>query len=559
MTGVDASAASELRGGRRSAWAPLGHPLFRRLWAAQLASNVGSWMQNVGAVWLMGSLSGSPALIALVQTATSLPVFLLGLPAGALADILDRRRLLLVTQAWMLVCATALTVLAVLDLVTPAVLLGLTFALGAGVALNQPAWQAVQPEIVPREDFAQAVTLGGVSINLGRAAGPALGGAVVAAAGPEYVFLANAVSFLGVLAVLVLWRRAPRSTPLPAERVFGAVRAGLRYARHAPALEAVLVRTVLFVLPASSILALLPVVARQELGLGAQGFGLLLTAFGGGAVLAASLLPRLRRRAPLDMIVAAASLALAVVVLCLALSSLAALVAAALVAGGLAWLLAISSLNVAAQFSLPGWVRARGLSVYLLLFGGGMAAGSAVWGLVAETAGTSVALGAAAAALAVGAAGAFRYRLGISERLDLRPSLHWAEPAVVADPRPGQGPVLVTLEYAVPLEAAGEFAAVMHRVERMRRRTGARAWGLYQDSTDPGRFVETFVVESWEEHLRQHGRVTHSDRKLEERRDVFLSPGTSPTVRHYLSAYGRGGEVNLLTTPMPREPDVRSE
>ena len=516
---------------------------------AQLASNIGTWMQAVGAVWLMGTLSGSAALIALVQTATTLPVVLVGLPAGALADIVDRRRLLIATQAWMLLCAAGLAVAAVLDLVTPAVLLAFTFALGVGIALNGPAWQAIQPELVPYEDFAQAVSLGGVSINVGRAVGPAVGGAFVALWGPEAAFIANAVSFLGVLAAIVSWRRPPRSSDLPPERVLGAVRAGLRYTRHAPALTAVLARTVLFIFPASAVVALLPVVARDELELGSQGFGLLLGAFGLGAVLSAALLPWLRQIEPLDVIVAAASLALALVTLYLGFAELAALVAVALALGGLAWLLAISSLNVAAQYSLPGWVRARGLAVYLLLFQGGAAAGSAVWGIVAQVAGTTVALVAAAAVLAVGVAGALRFRLGISERLDLRPSLHWPEPTVVAEPL-GRGPVLITIEYRVTRESAAEFATTMRRVGRMRRRTGAERWGLYQDAADPELFIETFRVESWDEHVRQHARVTESDRRLEEVRNALLEPGTAPVARHHVSPYGPGGEVDPLQAPL---------
>ena len=302
------------------------------------------------------------------------------------------------------------------------------------------------------------------------------------------------------------------------------------------ALRAVLVRTVLFAVPASAIFALLPVVARDELDLGAQGYGLLVGAFGVGAVSAAVLLPRLRRRLPLDAIVAGATLALALVVLCIAFVTLVGLVAAALVAGGLVWLLAISSLNVAAQFSVPAWVRGRGLSVYLLLFAGGMALGSAVWGIVAEAAGTEVALGVAAAALAVGTLATFRFPLAISERLDLRPALHQPEPAVLPDAVAGGGPVLVSVDYRVPPENAAEFGATMRRIERMRRRTGARRWGMYQVASEPERFVETFVVDSWDEYRRQHARVTRSDRRLEERRDGLLAPGTTPAIRHHVSA-----------------------
>jgi MFS family permease len=532
-----------------SAWGPLRHPLFRRLWAAQLASNVGTWMQVVGAFWLMGTLSGSPALVALVQTATTLPVVLLGLPAGALADIVDRRRLLLATQAWMLICSTALGVTTALDLVTPELLLGLTFALGVGVALNGPAWQAIQPELVPAEDFAQAVTLGGMSINLGRAVGPAIGGALVALAGPQATFFVNSASFLAVLAAVAAWRRPAHVPTVPPERVLGAIRAGLRYTRNAPALTAVLARTVLFVFPATAVFTLLPVVARSELDLGAGAFGLLLGAFGAGAVLSAALLPRLRQREPLDVIVAGATLMLALVTVYLGFARLPVVVAAALVAGGLAWLLAISSLNVAAQYSLPAWVRARGLAVYLLVFSGSAAAGSAVWGLVAQVADVTVALLAAGALLAVGVAGTLRFRLGISERLDLRPSLHWPEPNVLVEGQ-AQGPVLVTVEYRVPAAAAAEFGETMRSVARMRRRTGAVRWGVFQDATDPECFFETFLVESWDEHRRQHERTTQSDRRLEERRNALLAPGTIPVVRHYQSpSQPSAGSAASATSP----------
>ena len=526
-----------------SAWQPLRIPRFRSLWLAQLGSNVGTWMQNVGAVWLMITLTSSPALVALVQTAAALPVFLLGLPGGALADILDRRRLLMATQAWMFACAAALGVLTVVDVTTPAILLGLTFGLGAGVALSMPAWQAIQPELVPRPQFPQAVALGGVAINLGRAIGPAAGGAVIAAGGPEWAFLLNAAGFLGVTFAVLRWRRKAEPSTLPAERLLGAMRAGIRYARYAPSLRAVLARAALFIVPASALTALLPVVAADELELGARGYGVLQGAFGFGAIVAASALPRLRRRAALDVLVALASAVFAAVSLAVGYVDDAVAVGAVLVVGGLAWLLVLSSLNVSAQGSVPNWVRGRGLALYVLLFMGGTAAGSALWGAIAETVSTSVALAAAAGLLAAGIVLTPRFRLAISERLDLRTSLHWPEPAAIAAPGGVAGPVLVTIEYRVAPERAADFAEVMRAVERMRRRTGARGWGLYRDAAGSDSFLETFVVESWQEHLRQHERVTESDRRLEERRDAFVAAGTKPVVRHLLWAYGSGAEA----------------
>src|SRR5216683_2805250 len=296
-----------------SAWIPLSHPVFRALWIASLVSNIGTWMQNVSAAWAMTSLSPSPLMVALVQSATSLPVFVVALPAGAIADIVDRRRLLLVTQCWMLLAAGLLAVLAFLGLMTATTLLALTFALGVGVAMNTPTWQAITAELVPPSELTRAVALNALPINIGRAVGPAIGGVLVAAAGPALVFALNAASFVAVLAVVYRWRRqAPRAL-LPAERVIGATRAGLRYARHAPQRAAVLIRTGAFIVCGSAFWALLPVIARRDLGLSALGYGLLLGCFGLGAVAGAAFLPRLKRRLELDAVVGLATIFFALV------------------------------------------------------------------------------------------------------------------------------------------------------------------------------------------------------------------------------------------------------
>src|SRR5215216_3874476 len=514
-----------------SAWEPLRRPVFRTLWIASVAANVGAWMQGVAAAWLMTSLSPSPTLVALVQTATSLPFLIATLPAGALADIVDRRKLLIVVQVWMSLVTLALAVLTWVGAMTPALLLALTFALGLGWAVNPPIWQSLQPDLVFRSELAQAVTLGGINVNVSRAVGPALGGLIIAAAGAAAVFLINAATFLVGVFVFWRWRGVPLDAELP-ERLPGAVRAGLRYVRNEPALRAVLVRASLFMVGGSAIMALLPLVARRELGLGSGGYGILLGCFGAGAVAGAMLLPRFKQMASPNRLVGAASVVLAATTGALALVPNPFAVGIALLVGGVAWLSTMATLNTTAQMVLPAWVRARGLSVYVLVFQGCIAAGSAGWGLVAERLGVRAALTLAAAWLMLALGASFRWRLVEGEGLDLSPSLRWPEPAVVLGVDPGEGPVLVTVEYRVAPERSGKFVLEMQRFGRIRRRDGAYRWGVFRDTSDPTRYLETFLVASWAEHLRQHERVTMADRAIEDRVRSFNADGAPPVVTH---------------------------
>src|SRR3954471_12726247 len=375
-----------------SAYAPLRRALFRWLWIASLTSNIGTWMQNVGAAWLMTGLSASPLMVALVQAATNLPFFVLAVPAGALADIVDRRRLLLVAQSWMLLVAVALAAVTFAGQMTPWLLLGMTFLLGLGSALNSPAWQATTPELVPREEVPAAVALGGVSMNVARAVGPALGGLLVAAAGPGATFLLNALSFLGVLFVVAQWRRPEEPSALPAERLLGAMRSGLRFVRHAPPFRAVLIRAIAFVVGSSSLLALLPVLMKQDTSLGPAHYGILLGCFGAGAVISVVLLPKLLRGLDADRTVTVGTIALAALTLAVAWLPYYPLWCVFLVIAGAAWLASLTRLNSSAQAAVPRWVRARALAVYLLVFFGGMAVGSVLWGFVADQAGVSQSL-----------------------------------------------------------------------------------------------------------------------------------------------------------------------
>jgi MFS family permease len=503
------------------------------LWLAQFVSNIGTFMQGVGAVWVMLELRQSPAVVALVQTAVALPVLLLGVPAGALADLVDRRRLLLATQCLMLAAAAALAVLTWAGGITPAVLLALTCALGVGTALNGPAWQAVQPELVPAAEFPQAVTLGGASMNLGRAIGPALAGAIIAVTGPGLVFLLNAVSFLAVIGALVAWRPKPEDRPGPPEQFDAAVRAGVRYAWHSHLIHYVLLRSGAFTLASAGLLALLPVYAKSQLGLGSGGLGLLYAAFGAGAAGSALLLPRIRARIGVDGVVAAGTAAAAAALLALALTRSPVLAAVITVVAGAGWLLCLSVFNLAAQQVLPDWVRARGLALNLTVTAGAIAAGSAAWGAVANVLGISGAFSWSSLAVALTLLAGIRWRFSSIATYDLSPA-PLAEPdAPLAVPTEG-GPVFVTVSYQVRPGAEDEFERAVQPLGWSRRRTGAVRWAVLQHAGSPGRFVEMFTVPSWDEYLRQQGRRTVSDAALDDQLRPFLSAGTEPDVERYL-------------------------
>lgn len=520
-----------------SAWGPLAIPIFRWLWIASIASNLGTWMQSVGASWLMTLLTPSPILVALMQTATSLPLFLVGLPAGAVADIVDRRKLLLATQGWMLAASAVLGIMTIANLTTEWSLLSLTFLLGLGGAFNAPAWQAIVPELVGPRQVGAAVSLNSVGFNLARSVGPALGGFIVALSGPGAVFLLNAVSYVGVMAVIFIWRRTHVDTAGPPERVFGAIAAGVRYARNSMALQAVLVRSGAFILAASALWALLPVVASRNLGLDAGGYGILLGSLGFGAVIGAVLLPRIRNRASVDTLTMAATVTFGIATLALGYIQSMPLLIFMLILGGMAWMAMMSSLNVAAQGAAPAWVRARALGVYLLVFQGGTALGSFAWGTLADLWGNRAALTMAAGALCLSVAAAWRWKLTRVETLDMTPSQRLEEPHLPTRPAMEDGPVMVTVEYRVPAHNEQDFVRVMQRVGRMRRRTGAYEWSLFKDPAQPDRFLETFLARTWAEHLRQHSRPTMSDERVRMEALTYTEPGHEPQVSHFIATH----------------------
>ncbi|WP_053738163.1 MFS transporter [Nocardia sp. NRRL S-836] len=516
-----------------SAWAPLRRSAFRALWLAQFASNIGTWAQTVGAQWLMGDLGGTALQVALVQTATTLPVFLLVVPSGALGDILDRRHVLIAGQALMLAGAAGLMLLAGTGRATPSSLLALLALMAMGQALSMPSFQAIQPELVSREEIPQAALLNGVNMNVGRAIGPALGGLLIAVAGSEATFAFNTVSFLGVLIVLGRWRRPSDHRPLGTEHIATAVRSGARYVASSPLFRRVLTRLLLFIVFGSGLWALLPAIARGPLQLDASGYGVLLGSVGAGAIGGAFVVPKLLQRMSKNSMVLGATVLYALATTTSVLTANFAVVVVAMLLTGACWIATLSTFNASAQVLLPAWTRARALAYYQLILMGGQALGAVVWGVIADAYGLRTAMIVPAAAMAVLALAATRWWPLIDRPLDVTPATYWDEPPQHDDS--DAGPVLVTVEWPVAPENHERFIDAMQRVGRARRRTGATMWGLFRDTERPDTFLETFTIATWQEHLRQHlERGTVVDRQNQEvARELAKEP---PIVRHLVFA-----------------------
>ena len=519
-------------------WRPLRTPIFRQLLIADVVSDIGTFMQGVGSAWLMVSIGASPLLVALTQTASTLPFFLFALPAGAIGDIVDRRALILYAEAWMLSVATALAVLTIGGFMTPWLLLTLTFALSAGDAFESPTWRAVLPELVHKEDLPAASALNGIEFNIARAVGPALAGALIAAAGVAAAFMVNVVSFLGVIIVVARWKRPGRVRTAPAETLQGATVAAVRYVRNVPAMRGLMLRSGVVMFFASAPFALLPAIAHRVSG-SATGYGVLLGCFGAGAVGGALVMQWARSRASTEAIVSTAIAVLGCTIVALAgVHNLPGLMAVMLVSGG-AWIAFISLANALVQTMTPDWVRARVLAIFMLITQGGLAAGSALWGALATRASIDTAL--VWAGLGTIATLALRLWMRLPDTTtDVSPWNHWRMPAIVQDALPGleQGPVLVTVEYRVDAEHAEAFLRAMQEYERVRRRDGASRWGLYRDLEQPDLYLETFIVVSWAEHLRQHERLTRGDSDLEQSIGSLARGG--PIVRHLIHAESEG-------------------
>lgn len=513
-------------------------------------------MQDTAGTWLMAVLTTSPLLIALMQTAASLPVLLLGLLAGATADIYERRRLLLFWQAWMLVSVAVLAALTLAGVVSPVTLLLFTFLLNIGSAMNNPAWQAIVPELVPRSEIPNAVTLNAVSNNIARAVGPALGGLMVAwfvraDTGAGWVFILNSASYAGVIWILWKWKRTPLfKSALPAERIAGSVRSGLRYLRYSPALQAPLLRAFLFTFFVSAVWSLLAVVARQDLHQGALGYGILNGSLGVGAIIGATMLARIRRRVSSDTLLAWTSAYYVIALLVLAFVKIPAVVIFSLIVAGFAWTCNMSTLNVAVQLSVPAWVQARALGTYLMTFQGGLALGSVLWGAIAERYSTKTALICAAIGMLASLPFSLRQHLPQGEAPDHSP-YRWKRPLpeLAMPPDPEDGPVRISIDYNIPLENYAAFTHVVHQLEGVRLRDGAIRWGIYRDAADPQHMNETFLMESWLDYLRSRERMTAADQAIRARVTAMHQGEHPPQISHQVF-------VREITPQMPGSPDV---
>lgn len=526
---------------------PLSIPIFRAVWIASLVSNFGGLIQSVGASWLMTSLSGSPQMIALVQASTTLPIMLLSLVAGAIADNLDRRRVMLTAQIFMLLVSALLSAFAWAGWLTPWSLLTFTFLIGCGTALNGPAWQASVGDMVPRAALPGAVTLNSMGFNIARSVGPAVGGALVAAAGTAAAFLANAVSYLGLIAVLARWRPDRPERTLPSEPLGTAMVAGVRYVAMSPGLRVVLLRSLVFGIAASAVPALMPLVARDLIGGGPLTYGMLLGGFGVGAITGALASTRLRGRYRPEQVVRAAVLALSAGAAIVGVGRALPITILGLMLAGAGWVLALSNFNVAVQLSTPRWVVARALALYQMAAFGGMAVGSWMFGLTAEMSGVSVALVSAAALQLVSLGLAFLMPLPSTDGLDLDLRA-WEVPHTEVPVASRSGPIVITIEYRIAAADVPRFLVAMDERRRIRRRDGARHWTLLRDLMEADLWIERYHVATWLDYVRHNQRRTHAD---SENSSAILSlhqGGELPIVHRRIERQTRSSDTARAAT-----------
>lgn len=538
---------------RKSPLAPFQHATFRALWTATLASNLGGLVQAVGAAWLMTTISDSDDMVALVQAATTLPIMIFSLAAGALADNFHRRNIMLTAQVMMMLVSAALAAFAIAGLVSPWLLLTFTFFIGCGTALHNPSWQASMGDIVPREDLPEAVTLNSMSYNLMRSVGPAIGGLIVAIAGAASAFALNAISYIPLILALVRWKpqRVPRS--LPREAFGSAISAGLRYIAMSPNLLKVLFRGFVFGAGAISILALLPLVARDLVQGGALTYGVLLGSFGSGAIGGALINARLRERWRNETIARASFLVYALSAILLALSRDTWLSCLVLLPAGACWVLTLSLLNVTVQLSTPRWVVGRALAIYQTATFGGMASGSWLWGVIADSHGANQSLIASGVVLILGAILGLRYALPEFGTLNLDPLGRFHEPELRLDLTSRSGPIMIMQDYEIAQEDIRTFLSTMAHRRRIRIRDGARQWALLRDLENPRIWTESYHVPTWVEYVRHHQRRTYADAEIFDRLLTLHRGNEAPRVRRMIE---RQTVPVRDDTPLKGHPDL---
>ncbi|MCX7567477.1 MFS transporter [Sulfitobacter sp. F26169L] len=516
------------------AFSPFAHTAFALLWTATLISNIGTWMHDVGAGWLMTTLDPTPAVVTLVQAATTLPVFLFALLAGTLADRFDKRRMLIIINLVMAVVVSALAILVWQERMTPILLILFTLAIGTGAAFMAPAWQAVVPGLIPRDKLKPAIALNSMGINISRAIGPAVAGVLIASVGLASPFALNAASYMVILAALILWK----PSDLPSRKTHGSLlsemRTGLRHVRHNPAMLATAVRALAFFLFASAYWSLLPLIARNANGGGSELYGILMALIGTGAVIGALLLPRLSRRFDADMTVRIGTVGTMAALLAMALSDAPFALMLAAFAGGLSWIAVLTSFNVSAQTALPNWVRARGLAVFLMVFFGSMSLGSVVWGQIATILSITAALIMASAGLLLGMVVTRKFTVGQGEGMDLDPASAWPKAPPLAEGQSSDRAAMVLVTYKIEPSDRDEFVALLQDFSKERMRDGAMRWDITQCVEEPEMWTEVFHLPSWAEHLEQHARATKSDIDLQDRIKKLDRHDGGPVVRHYL-------------------------
>jgi MFS family permease len=519
----------------KSVWKPLRHPAFRILMLGNVAILLGGWGQDIAVAWLMTSLAPEPMMVALLQTAIYLPFVVLSLPAGALADIFNRRTVLICAQIWMFFGVIILGLLTVSGAMTAWMLLVLLFLTGLGSAMYSPAWNALAPELVPREELESAIALGSASFNFCRGIGSAFGGFVVGTAGPGTAILINAATMIASLLTLIWWKPAPAESYQPAERVVGAMKAGMRYVRHSAALRAVIIKTIVVVACASAVWSFLPLMAKQQYGLDATQYGLVLSLFGIGNLLGAMLLPFVRKHLTMDLLYMVSALIFAAAMCALPFIHGFILACVTMFFAGLVWIMVTAALNAGVLTSVPAWVRARAIAVFLLTFQGCLAGGSLFWGTFASYTSMPMALLTASALLVIGTICSAPFKVISSETNDLRSARSTPEPNIIKDPHPDHGPVLVTVEYMIDPERMPDFRKTMAALEVLRRRNGAYQWYLFGDLAKAGRYVETFFVENWGEYRRHMQRGTVDDNNAEKLANEFHLGEGPPPISHMLA------------------------
>ncbi|MEO1066271.1 MAG: MFS transporter [Pseudomonadota bacterium] len=516
------------------AFSPFGHKAFALLWTATLISNTGTWMHDVGAGWLMTMLNPSPAVVTLVQAATTLPVFLFALFAGALADRLDKRRMLITINIALTGVIGLLAVLVAQDLMTPTLLIVFTLLIGTGAAFMAPAWQAVVPQLIPRDKLKPAIALNSMGINISRAIGPALAGVLIASIGLSAPFAINALSHVIIILALLLWRPETQTTQASHGSIFADMATGLRHVRHNQPMLATVVRAFAFFLFASAYWSLLPLIAKEAEGGGSELYGVLMALIGAGAVSGALLLPRLTRTLSADVTVYIGTVGTAIALLAMALSPSAITLMGAAFLGGLSWIAVLTSFNVSAQTALPNWVRARGLAVFLMVFFGSMAVGSVFWGQLASATSIETTLLTAALGLLLGLLVTRRFHLGQAEDTDLSPVSVWPQAPLLSESQKPSQPAMVTVEYAIDEADQHVFIKRLRDFAQERYRDGATSWSLHQSVENPKLWLETFHLPSWDEHLEQHKRITQVDADRQAQVKQLDIRDTGPNVRHYL-------------------------